>query len=90
MFDPTEVDLTEEPGYYVDLKEEVSEFCESFGKVEGCMVEQNSEGNVWLKYSDIKGASNAYQALNNKYFSNRKIICSYVTEQTFHTKIMTG
>ena len=49
-----------------------------------------SEGNVWLKYSDIKGASNAYQALNNKYFSNRKIICSYVTEQTFHTKIMTG
>lgn len=39
MFDPKEVDLDAEPGYYVDLKEEVEEECGNFGEVLDCFLE---------------------------------------------------
>lgn len=87
MFDIKEVDLTKEPGYFMDLKDEVEEECRKYGDLEKLFIEQDSpDGNVWIKFRDTKGASTTYQTLNNKYFSNRKILCSYVTENTFNIK----
>lgn len=86
MFDPKEVDLTREPEYFIDLRKEVLEQCKKYGDVDGIFIEQSSDGNLWIKFKDQKGASIGYQSLNNKYFSGRKIECSYVTENTFHQK----
>ena len=41
MFDPTEVDLNKEPGFYADLKEEVEEECKAYGNVEQVVIDQN-------------------------------------------------
>ena len=87
MFDTTEVDLANEPGYFVDLKEEIEEECKKYGDIEHVFIEATRAGNIWIKFKDGRGASVAYQTLNNKFFSGRKIICSYVTDNTFNTKI---
>lgn len=87
MFDVNEVDLVNDPGYFVDLKEEIEDECKKFGEVENTFIEASKEGNVWIKFKDGRGASTTYQTLNNKFFSGRKIICSYVTENTFNTKL---
>lgn len=86
MFDPAEVDLTKEPEYFIDLKNEVTAECKRYGDVDSLLIEQSSEGNVWIRFKDQRGASTCYQSLNNKYFSGRKIVSSYVTENTFFAK----
>lgn len=40
MFDPKEVDLTKEPGYFIDLKDEVEEECRKYGDVDRLFIEQ--------------------------------------------------
>jgi len=87
MFDLEEVDLAKEPTYFVDLKEEIEEECNKYGEVGQVFIEANKEGNIWVKFRDGRGASIAYQTLNNKFFSGRKILCSYVTESTFNSKL---
>jgi RNA-binding protein 39 len=87
MFDVEEVDLAKEPTYFVDLKEEIEEECNKYGEVGQVFIEANKEGNIWVKFKDGRGASIGYQTLNNKFFSGRKILCSYVTESTFNSKL---
>ncbi len=87
MFDINEVDLQKDPGYFVDLREEIEDECKSYGDVEQVFIEASSEGNIWVKFGPGRGASTAYQTLNNKFFSGRKIICSYVTDSTFNSKL---
>lgn len=85
MFDPSEVDLTKEPEYYIDLKTEVTAEVKKYGDVDSLVIDQ-ADGNIWIKFRDQRGAGNCYQSLNNKYFSGRKIVSSYVTENTFYNK----
>jgi len=87
MFVMDEVDLSKEPTYFVDLKEEIEEECNKYGEVLQTFIEANKEGNIWVKFREGRGASLAYQTLNNKFFSGRKILCSYVTESTFNSKL---
>ena len=61
MFDPVGIDLRRDPAFFLDIKEQVEEVCKELGKVEKVWVEQNSTGNVWVKFNkgDIAGAQNA-------------------------------
>jgi len=86
MFDSKEVDLTKEPEYFIDLKSEVTAECKKYGDIDHLAIEQSSDGNIWIKFKDQRGASTCYQSLNNKYFSGRKIVSSYITENTFYNK----
>lgn len=61
MFDQTQVDLRKDPAFFLDIKENVEEACKEMGKVEKVWVEQNSPGNVWVKFNknDVQGALQA-------------------------------
>jgi hypothetical protein len=61
MFDPDQVDLKRDPAYFIDIKEQVFDVCSEMGKVEKVWVEQNSPGNVWVKFhkDHVQGAQRA-------------------------------
>ena len=61
MFDQSIIDLKKDPAAYIDIKEQVEDVCGELGKVEKVWVEQNSPGNVWVKFSksDMQGAQRA-------------------------------
>ncbi len=41
MFDPSEVDLTKEPEYFIDLKAEVTGECKKYGDFDSLFIEQS-------------------------------------------------
>jgi RNA-binding protein 39 len=52
LFDPRQVDLAKEPEFYTETYEDVFEQCSNLGRVEKVWVDQNSLGNVWVKFAD--------------------------------------
>lgn len=52
MWDPEKVDLTKNQSFFIDLKDDIKTFCSDFGKIEKIYVEQNSIGNVWIRFDD--------------------------------------
>ena len=50
MFDPKIVDLNKDPSFFIEIKEQVYDLCSDMGKVYKIFVEQNSQGNVWVKF----------------------------------------
>ncbi len=89
MFDSEGVDLKKDPAFYLDIKEEVQQLCKEMGDTEKVWVEQNSPGNVWVKFnkSDIQGAQKAQMTLNQRYFDSRFITASFVPENVFNSKV---
>lgn len=89
MFDPTQIDFKEEPNFFLDIKEQVLDICEELGKVDKVWVDEKSQGNVWVKFSQdsVKGARKAQEMLNNRYFDEREIKASFIPEAIFNTKV---
>lgn len=52
LFVPEEINLIEEPDFYEETKLDVKEECSIFGEVQKIWVEENSLGNVWIKFAD--------------------------------------
>lgn len=52
MWDPEKVDLSKNQSFFIDLKDDIKTFCSDFGKIEKIYVEQNSNGNVWVRFDD--------------------------------------
>lgn len=89
MFDPTGIDLQNEPNFFTEIKDQVLDICEELGKVDKVWVDRESHGNVWVKFSkdSIKGAQKAQEMLNNRYFDEREIKASFIPEAIFNTKV---
>jgi hypothetical protein len=85
--------LKKDPAFFIDIKEQVEDICKSMATqgrgVEKVWVEQNSPGNVWVKFSknDVQGAQNAQTMLNQRYFDSRLITASFVPENVFNSKV---
>lgn len=43
-------------------------------------------GNIWVLFKDINGATKANAKLNNRYFNDSKIECYFVDEESFPEK----
>ena len=88
-----QVDLKKDPAFFIDIKEQVEDICKEFAtqgrSVEKVWVEQNSPGNVWVKFNknDILGAQNAQNMLNQRFFDGRLITASFVPENVFNSKV---
>lgn len=52
LFEPSEVNLKEDPDYFNDVRRDVLDECNSLGTVEAIRVDSNSKGNVWIKFAD--------------------------------------
>jgi len=69
LFDNHGVSLNDDPSFFEDTKEDVTEECSNFGKVENVYVDQLSkDGNVWVKFAnrDVAAATKAIEVLNGR------------------------
>ena len=67
----------------------MQELCNEMGKVDKVWVEQNSPGNVWVKFhkEHLAAAQMAVQTLNQRFFDSRLITASFVPENVFNAKV---
>jgi hypothetical protein len=89
LFDPSSVNIAEEPNFYRETKEDVMNECSNFGKVEEVYVDQSSTGNVWVKFanSNWQAARAAVEGLNGRWFASRPIKAHLVSEGVFDENV---
>jgi len=84
MFDPKE---EKDPDFHLDIKEDVEEECTKFGKLKHIFVDKGSQvGHVYLRFTNIDGASKCVDNLNNRWFASKKITAEFVVEATYLLK----
>ena len=91
MFDPSLVDLNKDPQFFIDIKDHVYNTCSEWGRVEKIFIEEDSAGQVWIKYSGsnaVESAGNTVDILDQKTFDNRVITAQFITEEVFYQKLM--
>jgi RNA-binding protein 39 len=74
LFDPKE---ETEPEWWNDIAEDVKDECGKHGAVAHCHVDKDSEGFVYLKFAEVKGAERAQAALHSRWFAGRMIAAEY-------------
>eukprot|EP00658_Telonema_sp_P-2_P019469 TRINITY_DN1768_c0_g2_i2.p1 TRINITY_DN1768_c0_g2~~TRINITY_DN1768_c0_g2_i2.p1 ORF type:complete len:368 (+),score=86.55 TRINITY_DN1768_c0_g2_i2:213-1316(+) len=80
MFDP----ITERnPSFDVEIKEDVTYECKKFGTLEHIDLDKNSDGQVFLMFSDKKGAIACKKVMNGRFFGGKKLECNFVLEGSY-------
>ncbi|XP_050366590.1 uncharacterized protein LOC126785053 [Argentina anserina] len=83
MFDPmTEMD----PEFDADIKEDVEEECNKYGRVKHIYVEKNSAGYVYLRFETVEGAAAAQRAMHLRWFAGRQISATFMQPQVYQAK----
>ncbi|XP_036388663.1 RNA-binding protein 39-like isoform X1 [Megalops cyprinoides] len=82
MFNPQS---EEEPGWDVEIQDDVIEECNKHGGVVHIYVDKNStQGNVYVKCPTIPAAMAAVNALHGRWFAGKMITAAYVPLPTYH------
>jgi hypothetical protein len=79
----SEIDFATDPKFFYQIREEVKEECGKYGVVENVLVESSAEGNIWVKYVQLKDAKVACEKLNNRNFNGRQILSSFAKEDSY-------
>ena len=66
-----------EDEWWLDIAEDVQEECAQFGEVKHAFVDRESEGFVYLKFSDVAGAKKAKDALHGRWFAGRTVAAEF-------------
>ena len=68
LFDPKTLDLNANPNFFSEISEDVGEECNGYGKVDLLWIDEESIGNIWVKYADnnIQAAKLALDKLNKR------------------------
>jgi len=83
MFDPK---METEPDFHLDIKEDVIEECSKYGQVTHAYVERDSQGHVYLKFTNNDGAQKAISALNHRWFAGKMITAEFIPEHLYHAR----
>lgn len=51
--------------------------CQKYGNVLHCLVDKNSDGNVYLMFGDLPSCRRAAQEMNGRWFNRRQIQVAY-------------
>ncbi|KAJ8412161.1 hypothetical protein AAFF_G00144280 [Aldrovandia affinis] len=82
MFNPQSED---DPGWDVEIQDDVIEECNKHGGVVHIYVDKNSaQGNVYVKCPTIPAAMAAVSALHGRWFAGKMITAAYVPLPTYH------
>ncbi|XP_030632615.1 RNA-binding protein 39a isoform X2 [Chanos chanos] len=82
MFNPNSEN---EPGWDVEIQDDVIEECNKHGGVVHIYVDKNSaQGNVYVKCPTIPAAMAAVTALHGRWFGGKMITAAYVPLPTYH------
>jgi len=79
MFDPSGVDLKEDPNFVVEIQDDILEECKKFGGAARVDVDSNT-GLVHLLFKDFLGRQKAENVLGNRWFGGRRIECEVVDD----------
>lgn len=83
MFNPAE---ETEPDWVKDLETDVKEECTKFGQVEHIHVNEDSLGEVYLKFATVESAQKALEALDGRWFGGKQISAVFVPEAIYNAK----
>ncbi|KAA0713760.1 RNA-binding protein 39 [Triplophysa tibetana] len=82
MFNPQSED---EPGWDVEIQDDVIDECNKQGGVVHIYVDKNSpQGNVYVKCQSIPVAMTVVSALHGRWFAGKMITAAYVPLPTYH------
>ncbi|GJJ68818.1 RNA-binding protein 23/39 [Entomortierella parvispora] len=81
----TDEDKTE-PEWAKELEEDVKEEAEKNGPVVHIHVEQDSPGEIYLKFDSVQSATNAVQTLGGRFFAGRQIIAAFLPEMLYNVR----
>uniref|UniRef100_A0A4W5KCD6 RNA-binding protein 39 n=1 Tax=Hucho hucho TaxID=62062 RepID=A0A4W5KCD6_9TELE len=74
-----------EPGWDVEIQDDVMEECNKHGGIVHIYVDKNSpQGNVYVKCPTIPTAMAAVNALHGRWFAGKMITAAYVPLPTYH------
>ncbi|KAL9133562.1 MAG: hypothetical protein Q9175_005257 [Cornicularia normoerica] len=81
MFDPQE---EEGDAWIKDLEDDVRNECtERYGKVVHISLDQNTAGDIYLKFDRVQGGENAIKGLNGRFFGGRQISAQPVVDAVY-------
>lgn len=84
MFNPAE---ETEPNWQKELGDDVTAECnEKYGEVVHCHVEENSLGEIYVKFKSIDGGKAAIEGLNGRWFGGRTIGAEPLLDAIYNTK----
>ncbi|XP_020272881.1 RNA-binding protein 39 isoform X4 [Asparagus officinalis] len=86
MFDPA---VETEPDFDLDIKEDVQEECQKFGKVKHIFVDKYSAGHVYLRFESTNSAMEAQRALHGRWFAGKMITATFMLPQSYEAKFST-
>ncbi|KAK3825941.1 MAG: hypothetical protein J3Q66DRAFT_111706 [Benniella sp.] len=69
-----------------ELEEDVKEEAEKSGPVVHIHIEQDSPGEIYLKFDTVQSATNAVQALGGRFFAGRQIVAAYLPEMLYNVR----
>ncbi|XP_052373131.1 RNA-binding protein 39-like isoform X1 [Oncorhynchus keta] len=82
MFNPQ---LEKEPGWDVEIQDDVIEECNKHGGIVHIYLDKNSpQGNVYMKCPTIPTAMAAVNALHGRWFAGKMITAAFVPFPTYH------
>ncbi|ORY96849.1 hypothetical protein BCR43DRAFT_492371 [Syncephalastrum racemosum] len=83
MFNPAE---ETEPDWIQDLEADVKQECEQYGRVEHIHANEDSLGEVFLKFDSVAAGEQAVNALNGRWFGGKQISAVFVPEAIYDAK----
>eukprot|EP00916_Digyalum_oweni_P027210 GHVL01044615.1.p1 GENE.GHVL01044615.1~~GHVL01044615.1.p1 ORF type:complete len:380 (+),score=87.15 GHVL01044615.1:608-1747(+) len=84
MFDPSTVNMSQEPTFYDDIRDDVQLECSKHGVLLDVFVRPNSiDGQVIVKFGDVSTAMRAMKALNGRWFAGKQIGASYISDAEY-------
>ncbi|GKU95161.1 hypothetical protein SLEP1_g8556 [Rubroshorea leprosula] len=83
MFDPA---TETEPDFDLDIKEDVEEECNKYGRVKHIYVDKNSAGFVYLRFESIEAAAGAQRAMHMRWFAGRSIAAKFMEPHEYEAK----
>ncbi|KAF2466363.1 splicing factor, CC1-like protein [Lindgomyces ingoldianus] len=74
-----------------ELEKEVKEECQrAYGPVVHIAVDQNSQGDVYVKFETVSAGERAYQGLNGRLFNGNRVMASYVVDMVYNSMYRTA
>ncbi|KAG0198729.1 hypothetical protein BGX28_007869 [Mortierella sp. GBA30] len=75
-----------EPEWAKELEEDVKEEAEKSGPVVHIHVEQESAGEIYLKFDSVQSATNAVHTLGGRFFAGRQIVAAFLPEMLYNVR----
>mmetsp|Transcript_25836 Transcript_25836/g.51788 ORF Transcript_25836/g.51788 Transcript_25836/m.51788 type:complete len:466 (-) Transcript_25836:49-1446(-) len=84
MFNPSQVNLQNDPEFFNDIEADVEQECRKYGSVVKVWPDQQStRGDVWVRFVDVTSATNCQRALDRRWFAGQQIIAEFTSESAW-------